>query len=75
MRRLFGTPRLYAEPLTALEEAAFKNGRCPDCAGSMREGPHGGLSVNWICNRCARTFNASPLGVERIHLERTGAPQ
>lgn len=55
------------EPLTEEETKVFQTGTCPDCRGSLREGPHGGLSVNYICNRCGRTFNDTRVfGVDRI---------
>jgi hypothetical protein len=57
--------------LTADELAMFHEGRCPDCGmrGTLLEGPHGGLSVNYTCGspRCGSGFNEmGPFGVERI---------
>jgi hypothetical protein len=43
--------------------------QCPDCGTLLREGPHGGLSVNWYCNgaSCGSRFNdMGPFGVQRI---------
>jgi ribosomal protein L37AE/L43A len=42
---------------------------CPDCGQPLQEGPHGGLSVNWLCMnpRCGSKFNEmGPFGSERI---------
>jgi ribosomal protein L37AE/L43A len=54
-------------PLTQEELQRFRFDQCcPDCGGTLREGPHGGLSVNWVCNRCGRVFNDNVFGVDRI---------
>lgn len=66
MRRAFGTPPVRSEPLDAAELATFKDHRCPDCKGTLREGAHGELSINWICNRCGRVFNDRGEGVDRF---------
>ena len=42
---------------------------CPDCGSPLHEGPHGGLSVNWLCPnpKCGSKFNdMGPFGSERI---------
>jgi hypothetical protein len=42
---------------------------CPDCGTLLHEGPHGGLSVNWLCENphCGSGFNLmGPFGSERI---------
>lgn len=42
---------------------------CPDCGSELREGPHGGMNVNWLCvsPSCGSKFNhMGPFGVERI---------
>jgi hypothetical protein len=66
-RRTLGTPAIRCEPLTTTELQDFRQRICPDCLGELREGPHGGLSINWICNRCARVFNDTRVfGVDRI---------
>jgi ribosomal protein L37AE/L43A len=58
---------IRCQRLSDAEQADVREQRCPDCMGTLREGPHGGLAVNWICNRCARVFNdMGPFGVERI---------
>lgn len=57
------------ERCTMEEESLIRDGNCPDCAGDLVEGPHGGLSVNWYCSNkyCGSRFNvAGPLLVERI---------
>lgn len=57
---------------TEFETAAVRTETCPDCACALQEGPHGGLSVNWICvgRYCGSRFNMlgpnAELGVERI---------
>jgi len=51
------------------EHKAVAAHTCPDCGAPLREGPHGGLSVNWLCPspKCSSGFNAmGPFGVERI---------
>lgn len=52
------------------ERKAVQDDReCPDCGLNVHEGPHGGLSVNWICvnSECGSQFNdMGPFGVERI---------
>jgi hypothetical protein len=62
-------------PLSNEELQRFRFDKCcPDCGGGLREGPHGGLSVNWVCNRCARVFNDTVFGVDRIVEERKESP-
>jgi hypothetical protein len=56
--------------LTDTERGIFVRGLCPDCVtGPLREGPHGGGSVNWYCGNvmCQSRFNEmGPFGIERI---------
>lgn len=50
-------------------ELVHKRRVCPDCRNSLREGPHGGLSVNWYCVEpgCGSRFNdMGVFGVERL---------
>ena len=66
-RAVVGDPRIRCEPLSEPELEQFRAAACPDCGGSLREGPHGGLSVNYVCGRCARVFNDTRFfGVDRI---------
>lgn len=56
-------PRTAAvgEALTGYEYIElFKNGRCPDCAGRLLQGPKGGASVNVACYSCGSEFNITP---------------
>lgn len=49
---------------------------CPNCGSKLREGPHGGLSINRICDQagCGAAFNdMGPFGVERIPHQPPGA--
>jgi hypothetical protein len=42
-------------------------GYCPDCGGDLLEGPHGGGSVNVLCNTCLNKFNIMGfVWIERI---------
>lgn len=35
---------------------------CPDCAtGELMEGPHGGIAINFKCEKCGSAFNLVPL--------------
>jgi hypothetical protein len=44
--------------LTELEQSKLQHGECPLCSGrDIREGPHGGLCINWRCHDCGATFN------------------
>jgi hypothetical protein len=59
------------EKLTKREEEEFRGmydlAKCPDCASSLEEGPHGGMSVNYRCSVCGSKFNdMGSFGVERI---------
>lgn len=51
------------------ERNDVRAGKCPDCGAALREGPHGGLSVNWYCTaaNCGSGFNVMPVfGIDRI---------
>lgn len=60
--------KIEMQPLTDDELARFRAGTCPDCKRrELREGPHGGLSVNYKCAGCGIVFNdTGPFGVDRI---------
>lgn len=66
------TEKGMIEKLTAQEVAALDKGTCPDCGGhKFLEGPHGGVSVNIMCDGCGAKFNIVPglggsFGKERI---------
>lgn len=51
---------LYGESLTPFETKLFNVGACPDCGGSLQEGHHNSLSVNYHCAnpRCGSRFNS-----------------
>lgn len=63
-----GEPLPPLKRLTSEWAAIAKTGRCPDCReGTLVEGPHGGLSVNFTCNRCGQLYcDMGPFGIERI---------
>ena len=47
------------------------NQECPDCGATdcILEGPHGGISINVMCDECKQQFNVSTVRgflVERI---------
>jgi len=51
------------------ETVIFLMHKCPDCGAEIVEGPHGGMSVNYICIGlgCGSRFNSmGPIGIERI---------
>lgn len=58
------------EHLTEEEAALFHSGKCPDCGAGLREGPHGGASINVYCandESCGSRFNEmGPFGIDRI---------
>jgi hypothetical protein len=58
------------QPLSRGEETLFRTrAACPDCLEPVCEGPHGGLSINYICSNasCGSRFNdTGPFGVDRI---------
>ena len=56
------------EDLTDYEMAVLcRDGHCPDCGGTLYEGPEGGGSQNVVCGKCYSEFNlALPLFVHRI---------
>lgn len=60
-----GTSR---ETCTPDETRVVRAGMCPDCGCLLREGPHGGLAVNWYCInlKCGSGFNDTIFNVERI---------
>lgn len=40
---------------------------CPNCCRELKEGPHGGLSVNWDCHHCGAKYNEmGPFGWELV---------
>ena len=45
----------------------FENG-CPFCkSNDFLEGPHGGLSINFKCEKCGSTFNdMGPFGIDLL---------
>ncbi len=51
------------EDLTAWERDQIRRtGRCPDCGGELRQGPHGGMAINHLCLRCSSEFNLTFIG-------------
>jgi hypothetical protein len=56
-----------AEKLTREEEIVFRMGQCPDCGGTLKEGPSGGMSINMLCGGLGESrFNFMGIfGVER----------
>lgn len=46
--------------VTEKEDEIIRKNICPDCGGSLLEGPHGGLSVNVKCEKCNTKFNVTP---------------
>jgi uncharacterized protein (DUF983 family) len=65
---VFQPDEVHTESLTPEQVDVFRAGQCPECkTGTPIEGPHGGLSVNYTCNRCGQLFcDLGPFGVERI---------
>ena len=55
------------EQVTPYEEGVLSTNKCPDCMGSLLEGPHGGGSINVKCEGCGSKFNImTPFTSERI---------
>jgi len=56
------------ETLDPAEKDKFFEAICPDCGEQkLMEGPHGGLSVNYMCDGCGSKFNhMGVFGVQRI---------
>ena len=51
------------EDLTDYEQDTIRHtGKCPDCGGKLKEGPHGGMSVNHVCLQCHSEFNLTIIG-------------
>ncbi len=59
--------------LTTKEEKTLLKGICPDCGTKkFLEGPHGGVSVNIMCDKCKSEFNICPgLFAERINVNKS----
>jgi hypothetical protein len=46
------------DSLTDFEQDTIRQtGRCPDCGGALKEGPHGGMAVNHVCLQCYSEFS------------------
>lgn len=70
LKRMF---RREEPPVTEVLLRQFrKSGACPDCGGSLLQGPCGGLAMNLMCSVCAHEFNigfgldGQPFFLERI---------
>lgn len=62
LRRLLGR-----ETLLQKFKRTFK---CPDCGGTLYEGPQGGLAVNVRCGSCGAQFNLVVAFDEILSFER-----
>jgi len=61
------------EILTATEQAALNNGKCPDCSGQLYITARGGLALNLECSECNNKFWAAPLfPAKRINEKKGG---
>ncbi len=62
------------DDLTAWEQDQIRRtGRCPDCGGELRQGPHGGMAINHLCLKCSSEFSLTFIG-EAVIGERISDP-
>ena len=43
--------------LTEKQRKRLWEGKCADCDGNLLAGPHGGMSINYMCEKCKNRFN------------------